>query len=162
MKKKVRKKSWFFRFFFMKIDFFQVSIYLKKIDFSIEKIKMFVFFLSFFFKFIFLHDAKIFFDGIFFKAHLEIQENWLEVVSERFRQYKPSNLRGYKKYTKQNYITIFDFWKIFQKNHLFSPKNEISKLFFWNHFSTRKNEIFSMRFFLKFIYEIRRIDWKGF
>ena len=38
----------------------------KKIDFSIEKIKIFVFFSDIFFKIIFLHDEKIFFDGIFF------------------------------------------------------------------------------------------------
>ena len=41
------------------------------------------FFELFFFKFIFLHDEKIFFDEIFFKVHLEIQENRLERFLER-------------------------------------------------------------------------------
>ena len=53
-------------------------------------------FSRFFFKIIFLHDEKIFFDGIFLKVQLQIQENRLEAVSGRSRQYKPSNLQGKK------------------------------------------------------------------
>ena len=41
-----------------------------------------------FFKIIFLHDEKIFFDGIFLKVHLLVEENRLEAVSERFHLFK--------------------------------------------------------------------------
>ena len=64
----------------MKNRFFQVKNLLEKINFSIEKIKNFRFFLKIeIFKIIFLHDEKIFFDGIFL-IHLLIQENRLEAV----------------------------------------------------------------------------------
>ena len=45
-------------------------------------------FSRFFFKIIFLHDEKIFFDGIFFEVHLLIQANRFEVISNRFQQSK--------------------------------------------------------------------------
>ena len=38
-------------------------------------------------KIIFRQEKKTFFRWDFFKVHLEIQENRLEAVSERFRQY---------------------------------------------------------------------------
>ena len=43
----------------------------------------------------------IFFDGFFLKVHLEIQENRLDAVSERFRQYKPSKFRVPKNYNQK-------------------------------------------------------------
>ena len=53
-------------FFSIEKSIFQVKILLEKINFSIEKIEIFRFFFEIFFKIIFLHDEKIFFDGIFF------------------------------------------------------------------------------------------------
>ena len=65
LKKKSRKKIDKFLIFSIEKLIFQVKFLLEKIDFSIEKIKIFVFFSDIFFKIIFLHDDKIFFDGIF-------------------------------------------------------------------------------------------------
>ena len=62
LKKKVRKKV---VFWFVFIIFFQVSIYLKKKWFFNRKIKMFVFFLSFFFQIYFSPWCKIFLMGFF-------------------------------------------------------------------------------------------------
>ena len=55
---------------------------LEKIDFSIEKIKISRKKIEIFFKMIFLHDEKIFFDGIFLKSYLLIEENRLEAIPE--------------------------------------------------------------------------------
>ena len=49
----------------------------RNFDFSIEKIEIFF---EIFFKMIFLHDEKIFFDGIFFKVYLLVKENRFEAV----------------------------------------------------------------------------------
>ena len=82
---KKKLKFWFFQ---LKNQIFEVKILLQKIDFSIEKIKIFVFFSDIFFKIIFLQDEKIFFDGIFFKVYLLVEENRSVAVLERFRQFK--------------------------------------------------------------------------
>ena len=79
------EKSWFFQ---LKNWFFQVKFLLEKIDFSIEKIEISRIFFEIFFKIIFLHDEKIFFDGIFLKVQLLVKENRLEAVPERYRQFK--------------------------------------------------------------------------
>ena len=47
---------------------------------EIEKFILF----RFFFKIIFLHAEKIFFDDIFLKSHLRYQDNHFDTVSERF------------------------------------------------------------------------------
>ena len=46
----------------------------------------------------FRQEKIVFFRWIFFKVYLEIQENRLEAVSERFRQSKHSKLRAQKNY----------------------------------------------------------------
>ena len=43
---------------------------------------------TFFLKLFFDRKKLCFFDGIFFKVHLLIQENRLEAISERFQQFK--------------------------------------------------------------------------
>ena len=62
--------------------------------FFLENRKCSIFFWTFFFKIIFDQKKIFFFDGIFFKAHLLVEDNHFEAVSERSQQYK----------TKKNYL----------------------------------------------------------
>ena len=55
-----------------------------------------------FFKMTFRQEKIDFFDGIFFKVHLEIQENRLGAVPERIRQCRPSVYGRIRKYTKSH------------------------------------------------------------
>ena len=87
LKKKPQKKSRNFWFFQLENWFFKLIFYLKKSIFQLKKSKCIDFFASFF-KIIFLHDEKIFFDGIFLKSYLLIEENRLEAIPEWFRQFK--------------------------------------------------------------------------
>ena len=66
LEKKISSKNRKFSFFQLENRFFQVKNLLEKIDFPIEKMKIFDFCSRFFFKINFLHDEKIFFDGISF------------------------------------------------------------------------------------------------
>ena len=115
--KKISKKNREISIFQFKILFFQVTILLEKIDFSIEKIKISRFFFEIFFKIIFLHDEKIFFDGIFFKPHLLIQEmNFLKNPTEK-----------YFFIMEKNDFENFDFQKTL-KISIFKKKMKISIL----------------------------------
>ena len=101
-RKIILKKSsrFFFRTFsiFEKKNVFEIFLLEKIRLFQVKKSRKNVFFFKnqkcpkknreLFFKIIFLHDEKIFFDEIFFKPHLQYQENHFDTVSESFYAHK--------------------------------------------------------------------------
>ena len=78
-------------FFIMEKNDFENFRFSKKVEnrfFSIEKSTFSIFLKIKNSKIFFLHDEKIFFDGIFFKVQLLVKENRLEAVPERFQHFK--------------------------------------------------------------------------
>ena len=80
-----------------------------KISIFIEKITNFRKVCQLFFSKLFFDKKKIiFFDGIFFQVHLDIQENRFEAIPERFHQSKCTKTRITKKiYRKKDSYARF-------------------------------------------------------
>ena len=71
----------------------------KNVEKNFENFKISIrilFFSTFFFKIIFRPEKIIFFDRIFFKVHLLVQENRFEAVPERFQQFRAKKTQGEK------------------------------------------------------------------
>ena len=133
MKKKVRKKIENFRFspktiFFSRKNLLQKLCFFSKKKMFFWKSKNLRIFFQTFFKIIFLHDEKIFFDGIFFEVHLQIQYFRFMRFSERSEHSKSS----------QNMISII-WW--FQRAW-FSRKSsdQKKKLLYYNSFFFRSEK----------------------
>ena len=77
--------------------FFSIENWFFKNQFSIEKNQKNIWKFSIFFSKLFFDQKKLlFFDRIFFKVHLLIQENRFEAVLERFRQFRAKKIQGKK------------------------------------------------------------------
>ena len=132
--KKLEKKSEKMIFQLFKKSIFSSNNFTWKNRFSNwKKSKIFENFPRFFFKMIFLHDEKIFFDEIFLKVHLQVEENRFKAVSKRFQHFEDDLWHLllflpylHKVFRYQRWVSII-LWNCSLKRTLFFDRNRYEK-----------------------------------